>query len=419
MAIPESGPISLAMIQTEFGGPTSPISLGSYYKNGAYVTATTFAPNVPTSGKISLSDFYGSRKLTLYTLTYTGDGSFVLPGTFVGNVIVNSMLGAGGGGGGGDGGRSGYSGYAGGTVVNGNISASAGDTVSVFTGAPGAGGVGNQSGAPGGAGGISGWGNWSSLELLSNPINFQSQNNNYCAFLNQYGIWNYSQEYPSFDQTVTVNFPYSSVFTVTGSADNYGSILLDGTTILSLDGYSTTYQTQLFITQGAHAVRLLATNTDGPGSIGATITGGFYGGNGGSAGTNGASGGGGGGGAASIIAINGTIQAVAPGGGGGGGSGLRSDGRPNQNSRGNNGTYNGGVGQSKSGDGGGAGGGGAGYNGGAGGAVYGGDDGAFSGENGAWLPAGGTASMGSNGGAGSAGNGSAGTGGVVTVSYYA
>jgi hypothetical protein len=419
MAIPESGPISLAMIQTEFGGPTSPISLGSYYKNGAYVTATTFSPNVPTSGKISLSDFYGSRRLTLYTLTYTGDGSFVLPGTFVGNVIVNSMLGAGGGGGGGDGGRSGYTGYAGGTVVNGNISASAGDTVSVFTGAPGAGGVGNNSGAPGGAGGISGWGNWSSLELLSNPINFQSQNNAYCAFLNQYGIWNYSVGYPSFDQTVTVTFPYSSVFTVTGSADNYGSILLDGTTILSINGYGATDQTQLFIAQGAHAVRLLATDTGLPGSIGATITGGFYGGNGGSAGTNGSSGGGGGGGAASIIAINGTIQAVAPGGGGGGGSGYRSDGRPNQNSRGNNGTYNGGNGASKDGDGGGAGGGGAGYNGGAGGAVYGGDDGAFSGENGAWLPAGGTASMGSNGGAGSPGNGSSGTGGVVTVSYYA
>jgi hypothetical protein len=35
------------------------------------------------------------------------------------------------------------------------------------------------------------------------------------------------------------------------------------------------------------------------------------------------------------------------------------------------------------------------------------------------LPAGGTAAMGTNGGAGGPGNGSSGTGGVVTVSYYA
>ena len=53
MAIPLTGTISLTDIQTEFGG-TDPISLSEYYKGGAYVLTTDYAPNVPTSGFVSL-----------------------------------------------------------------------------------------------------------------------------------------------------------------------------------------------------------------------------------------------------------------------------------------------------------------------------------------------------------------------------
>lgn len=61
MPLPASGTITLAQIQTEFGG-ANPISLSEYYKGGAYVSVSDTAPNVPTSGTISMSMFYGAAK---------------------------------------------------------------------------------------------------------------------------------------------------------------------------------------------------------------------------------------------------------------------------------------------------------------------------------------------------------------------
>jgi len=49
MALQTSGPISLLNVQNEFGG-SNPISISEYYG---------VASGVPTSGTISLSDFYG------------------------------------------------------------------------------------------------------------------------------------------------------------------------------------------------------------------------------------------------------------------------------------------------------------------------------------------------------------------------
>lgn len=59
MALPLSGPLSLSQIQTEFGG-TNPISLNEYYRGGAFVTSNN--TNVPTSGVIRVSNFYGATK---------------------------------------------------------------------------------------------------------------------------------------------------------------------------------------------------------------------------------------------------------------------------------------------------------------------------------------------------------------------
>ena len=61
MAIPSSGPISLTTIQTEFGG-SAPTSLNEYYAGGAYVPAGTSGTYgaVPSSGQISLRNFYGT-----------------------------------------------------------------------------------------------------------------------------------------------------------------------------------------------------------------------------------------------------------------------------------------------------------------------------------------------------------------------
>jgi hypothetical protein len=68
MALQTSGAISLANIQTEFGG-SNPISLSEYY--GA-------ASGIPASGAISVSSFYGTSNLQSYETTdLFGDNSGV------------------------------------------------------------------------------------------------------------------------------------------------------------------------------------------------------------------------------------------------------------------------------------------------------------------------------------------------------
>lgn len=66
MALPGSGPMSLAQLQTEFGG-SNPISLSEYYRGGAYVTANN--SSVPTSGQMSLSQFYGAVRQFAFTIS--------------------------------------------------------------------------------------------------------------------------------------------------------------------------------------------------------------------------------------------------------------------------------------------------------------------------------------------------------------
>ena len=63
MVLPTSGPLSLADIQTEFGG-SNPASLSEYYAGGAYVPAGTSGTYgaVPTSGAIAIRNFYGTQK---------------------------------------------------------------------------------------------------------------------------------------------------------------------------------------------------------------------------------------------------------------------------------------------------------------------------------------------------------------------
>lgn len=62
MAIPSSGPLTLADIQTEFGG-SNPISLSEYYAGGGLVPAGTSGTYgaVPSSGQISIQNFYGTQ----------------------------------------------------------------------------------------------------------------------------------------------------------------------------------------------------------------------------------------------------------------------------------------------------------------------------------------------------------------------
>ena len=65
MTLPTSGQITMAQIQTEFGG-SNPIGLNEYYRNGSYVTSNN--TNVPTSGQITLNNFYGANLQDNWTL---------------------------------------------------------------------------------------------------------------------------------------------------------------------------------------------------------------------------------------------------------------------------------------------------------------------------------------------------------------
>tara|TARA_R110001606_G_scaffold211679_1_gene359296 strand:- start:136 stop:1041 length:906 start_codon:yes stop_codon:yes gene_type:complete len=58
MALQTSGAISLANIQTEMGG-SNPIGMNEYYRGGAYVVNQSSNNSIPTSGTISMSNFYG------------------------------------------------------------------------------------------------------------------------------------------------------------------------------------------------------------------------------------------------------------------------------------------------------------------------------------------------------------------------
>lgn len=60
MAIPASGPLSFTVIRGEFNGPAAPISLSEYYRNGGLVPNAPQNAQIPTSGAISVSFFYGA-----------------------------------------------------------------------------------------------------------------------------------------------------------------------------------------------------------------------------------------------------------------------------------------------------------------------------------------------------------------------
>ena len=70
MPLQTSGTITLAQIQTEFGG-SNPIALNEYYRGGGLVPNTAANANIPTSGIIRLSNFYGGSNV-VFSVVITG-----------------------------------------------------------------------------------------------------------------------------------------------------------------------------------------------------------------------------------------------------------------------------------------------------------------------------------------------------------
>ena len=62
MALQVSGAISFLDIRNEFGG-TNPVNISNYYRGGALVPDIDANSNIPSSGTITLNNFYGGRTL--------------------------------------------------------------------------------------------------------------------------------------------------------------------------------------------------------------------------------------------------------------------------------------------------------------------------------------------------------------------
>ena len=111
MALQSSGAVKLSEIQTEFTG-TNPISMSEYYRGAGYVTGNN--TTVPTSGAISVSSFYGTKREFAFTIATSygttqdlrtlalaagWDGAAPVVATIASGVTIRGAAGAGGGGG--------------------------------------------------------------------------------------------------------------------------------------------------------------------------------------------------------------------------------------------------------------------------------------------------------------------------------
>jgi hypothetical protein len=83
MAIPGTGSISFSQIQAEFGG-ANPISLSEYYAGGSYTIAGTSGTNgaVPGSGVVSISKYYGTRRINTNAKVIFGYGASGAPQSY-------------------------------------------------------------------------------------------------------------------------------------------------------------------------------------------------------------------------------------------------------------------------------------------------------------------------------------------------
>ena len=91
--LPETGPISLGQLQTEFGG-TDPVGISEYYKGGTEVPDTGATTSVPASGAISLSDFYGTQDTQFRDISFDAKYRFPSPYQHGRGLLVQSSTAA-------------------------------------------------------------------------------------------------------------------------------------------------------------------------------------------------------------------------------------------------------------------------------------------------------------------------------------
>jgi len=75
----------------------------------------------------------------------------------------------------------------------------------------------------------------------------------------------------NFDKTVSVYFPKTATYVITGSCDNFGAVYIDDVLVLEIPDFYNNYKASVQVTQGNHNVRLKGVDTGGPASLGVTI----------------------------------------------------------------------------------------------------------------------------------------------------
>jgi hypothetical protein len=147
-------PISLQAVATEFGGPSGAKHLEDYYAGGTYVPGGTVgypggvSTPIPTSGAISLQNFYGSSAASVYV--FASSTTWTVPVGITSAQII--LVGGGGGGGGTDTSQNtadGAGGGGAGGLIYQSVSLTPGETVTINIGSGGAGGL-NGNGTNGG-----------------------------------------------------------------------------------------------------------------------------------------------------------------------------------------------------------------------------------------------------------------------------
>ena len=154
----------------------------------------------------------------------------------------------------GDAGPSGGGGAASAVIINGIPSV-------VAAGGGGGGGYG-EDGAGGATPGLPG-GRWVPTTTSIYPVTLSRAWN---AFMNNYAIWGGGQDY-----TTTINFPSTGTYTFNYSVDNYGSVYLDGSQIITYSDFGTTTTYTQVVSAGDHTVRVTGVNTGGPAGVAAQI----------------------------------------------------------------------------------------------------------------------------------------------------
>ena len=97
-------------------------------------------------------------------------------------------------------------------------------------------------------------------------------NSSYCSFLNQYGVWGDADNAGSYSASFPFTITTAGTYTITSSCDDYAYVSLDGSSVLTVGGYSTTYTTTQTLSAGSHTISWAATNTGYVAAFGLTIT---------------------------------------------------------------------------------------------------------------------------------------------------